>query len=462
MPWPWRTRRSPPVGYRLVPMKRCVRRRAGVLAAFTAIAFTAVTSATAAGTESGEATPTTAAGEAPADAAVDSAELPGVQTGASANSGSDVADDTGLIATVLPAGWTVTTAQAPFVGDLFDNVFTGAYPTIVMTSPDGTTTATVQVVPIIGDFYLAAILGDDLQACEVTSTRRDLDAIDGVAVTVAACDGKPDAQRFVYHGVNADLGYHVIVDATGGELTEPAFETVVAGLRPGGGSSPEVTAPTTIPDETTTAPETTAAPTTAAPTTAAPTTAAPTTAAPTTAAPSAPALLADGLPDPNPNAMQPLWAYGDFLDVPQLGEEADVRGSGCGGGGQLGTTMPDGLWIGFVVNYLDTVDIDVVCVYYSEEADRVRAEQTDDIPDNDDTILIDDGVNLLINNSNTLRTATPSPNLILRDAVVDAAGNCVEGPAGPHDAALSATPAWIRIDQGQVTWIYYGCSALLN
>ncbi len=45
----------------------------------------------------------------------------------------------------------------------------------------------------------------------------------------------------------------------------------------------------------------------------------------------------------------PIWPYGPFWNVPQLGSEP-VRGSGCGSQGQIGDVIPDGLWAGYVTN----------------------------------------------------------------------------------------------------------------
>ena len=45
----------------------------------------------------------------------------------------------------------------------------------------------------------------------------------------------------------------------------------------------------------------------------------------------------------------PLWPYGPFWNVPQLGSEP-VRGTGCGSQGQIGDVIPDGLWAGYVTN----------------------------------------------------------------------------------------------------------------
>ena len=59
-----------------------------------------------------------------------------------------------------------------------------------------------------------------------------------------------------------------------------------------------------------------------------------------------PANLPPAYPDYS-DGVGSVWPYGSFCNVPQLGVEP-VRGSGCGASGQLGATIPDGLWAGFV------------------------------------------------------------------------------------------------------------------
>ena len=73
-----------------------------------------------------------------------------------------------------------------------------------------------------------------------------------------------------------------------------------------------------------------------------------------------------------------VWPYGSFRNVPQLGAEP-VRGSGCGASGQLGATIPDGLWAGFVTAFdpaSNTLAIDVLCIFEGDTAQAVLTEGT--------------------------------------------------------------------------------------
>jgi hypothetical protein len=151
-----------------------------------------------------------------------------------------------------------------------------------------------------------------------------------------------------------------------------------------------------------------------------------------------------------------VWPYGPFWNVPQLGSEP-VRGSGCGASGQLGATIPDGLWAGFVTGYdaaSNTVGIDVLCIFSGDTAQAVIAEGTANIINNEPDYLI-------VNNNPQVRVM-PSGLAAIITGQIDGAGQCVEGthhsPEAVHEiAARTIQQAWIRIDNGVVTWIFYGC-----
>ena len=148
--------------------------------------------------------------------------------------------------------------------------------------------------------------------------------------------------------------------------------------------------------------------------------------------------------DPN----VPIWPYGPFWNVPQLGSEP-VRGTGCGSQGQIGDVIPDGLWAGYVTNETTpTIGIDLLCIFFGASAQHVISEGTATIVNNEPDYLV-------VNNNTRVRTAPAAPGIVLRDSA-PVNGECVEGAAGVHNPE-PARQAWVRIDGGQVTWILWGC-----
>lgn len=169
-----------------------------------------------------------------------------------------------------------------------------------------------------------------------------------------------------------------------------------------------------------------------------------------------PAVAGDGI--------QSFWPYGEFWNVPQLGSEP-VRGSGCGGSGQIGDRIPDGLWAGNV-----SVDpakpsevwVNLLCVYYGESAQAVRYAGTANI-------VHDEPDYLIVNNNQQYRVLANNITAIAASAP-DASGRCAPGglmlpPAGEYlpgagdwfGSDPSQLQAWIRVDNGAVTWLVYGC-----
>ena len=151
-----------------------------------------------------------------------------------------------------------------------------------------------------------------------------------------------------------------------------------------------------------------------------------------------------------------MWPYGTFHNVPQLGLEP-ARGSGCGASGQLGATIPDGLWAGFVTGYdaaTNVVGIDVLCVFSGATAEAVVAEGTANV-------ISDDPDFLVVNNNPQVRTM-PSGLAAIIVGELTADGQCVEGThlspeAVDEIAARTTQQAWVRVDGGLVTWVFYGC-----
>jgi hypothetical protein len=168
-----------------------------------------------------------------------------------------------------------------------------------------------------------------------------------------------------------------------------------------------------------------------------------------------PANLAPAYPDYG-DGVGSVWPYGPFWNVPQLGREP-VRGSGCGASGQLGATIPDGLWAGFVTGYdasTNAIGIDVLCIFAGESAQAVIAEGTANIINNEPDYLI-------VNNNPQVR-AMPSGLAAIITGEFATDGQCVEGTHHSPEAVDGITArtnqqAWIRIANGLVTWIFYGC-----
>jgi len=79
------------------------------------------------------------------------------------------------------------------------------------------------------------------------------------------------------------------------------------------------------------------------------------------------------LPAPPP-ATGYMFPYATFYDVPRLGTE-EVLGTGCGGNGSLGDTVPDGIWFGWIESLGATsMEFDVACIYIGETAARLEVE----------------------------------------------------------------------------------------
>jgi hypothetical protein len=168
-----------------------------------------------------------------------------------------------------------------------------------------------------------------------------------------------------------------------------------------------------------------------------------------------------------------LWPYGDFHDVPQLGAEP-VRGSGCGADGSIGEVIPDGLWagtLGYVPND-DPWEINLVCVYFGEEAQRIISTGTANVVDaaDPDYVVVD-------NNPRTRAAPNRAEAIETSFADVRTDGRCL-GPGAsagrsPGDDHVVFAPgqfelwystthqAWVRIDGGAVTWIRFGCDSEL-
>jgi actin-like ATPase involved in cell morphogenesis len=211
-----------------------------------------------------------------------------------------------------------------------------------------------------------------------------------------------------------------------------------------------VTDPTSEPatDPTTTA---VADPTTTVADTAAPTiTAAPVeSTTPTTVAPEAtatpPTEAADdtaGATVVSANGFNSLvFPYPSFFEVPVLGPDEGVRGSGC-----RSAEMSDGLWSGFITDIgAASLTVDRVCVLI-------------DTPDGQEVSIPGFAIE---NNSTATREIPASPLIGIYQADVDdVTGGCnvfSESPLGLAEGRAEQFPAWINIEGGEVTWVLQGC-----
>lgn len=185
----------------------------------------------------------------------------------------------------------------------------------------------------------------------------------------------------------------------------------------------------------------------------------------------APAELPPAFPISSLPEGQGLWPYGEYWNVPQLGTEP-VRGSGCGASGQLGDTIPDGLWAGYVAYDQggDVFWVDVLCIYAGATADAIRAEGTANI-------VSDEPDYLIVNNNERRRQVANNLHFTL-SSVLLFDGRCLTGSGlgvlTPDDLRAMTNgqlygdgntvpllypnlQAWIRIHEGAVTWIAWGC-----
>jgi hypothetical protein len=142
----------------------------------------------------------------------------------------------------------------------------------------------------------------------------------------------------------------------------------------------------------------------------------------------------------------------EFWNVPRYGSEP-VRGSGCGSNGQLGDTIPDGLWAGFIVDDGSDgiVGIDVLCVYAGAAGDAV-------ITSGSGTVLTTTPDYVIVNNSTRVRFMPMDADVALRLGARDAAGRCLDSRSTTSWSDIPADrQTWIRIHGGRITWIIADC-----
>lgn len=148
------------------------------------------------------------------------------------------------------------------------------------------------------------------------------------------------------------------------------------------------------------------------------------------------------------------FAYPSYLDVPQLGTEP-VRGTGCGANGSLGTTIPDGIWNGFITIGSSSLTMDVQCVYYGESAQPfvTQCEETQTTAD-----CLKRGADFwMVNNNKRTRSVPLDPGFRRRYAST----NCVDPGPGkgskPQTAGQSSLDTWVVIENGRATFALTSC-----
>ena len=129
---------------------------------------------------------------------------------------------------------------------------------------------------------------------------------------------------------------------------------------------------------------------------------------------------------PTAPALGFTFPYATFYDVPRLGDE-EVLGSGCGGNGTLGDTIPDGIWFGWISSLGPTsMELDVACIYIGQSAARLQAEwEASPEQQADDPSPYFQGGFWLVNNNARTRTVPLSPGYVPAFAHMS-------DPANPH------------------------------
>ena len=175
-----------------------------------------------------------------------------------------------------------------------------------------------------------------------------------------------------------------------------------------------------------------------------------TTAVQTSPPPSTAPPLHSATPAPYASAGGTVWPYGQFWNVPQLGHEGSVRGTGCGSAGDIGDVIPDGLFAGFITGHdANNVAIDLLCVFAVPDASA--------LPSGGATVVAEAPNYVIVNNSTRGRTMPMDQRIVLRLGVHDA-GNCVDGTTTTQWSDIPADrQVWVRIHEGRVTWVFADC-----
>lgn len=161
----------------------------------------------------------------------------------------------------------------------------------------------------------------------------------------------------------------------------------------------------------------------------------------------------------------------DFFGVPQLGCES-VSGTGCGGNGSIGETIPDGLWRGAVMSFdgatvydSSSLQFDLWCPYRGEAAERHAADWIAEHGEDDGVPWLDG--EFMINNNPRTRTV-PIDYLFTAAGVwmpvaADDDGwvsqRCVSGYGAPdlELAEIVEREVWLYIEDGLARSLVRAC-----
>jgi hypothetical protein len=145
-----------------------------------------------------------------------------------------------------------------------------------------------------------------------------------------------------------------------------------------------------------------------------------------------------------------VWPYGEFWNVPELGAERDVRGTGCGSSGEIGDVIPDGLFAGYITGHDDsTVSIDLLCIFAVPDVSA--------LPSPGATVVSAAPTYVIVNNNTRSRTMPMDDDIVLRLGV-RSGDQCVDGVATNQWGEIPADrQVWFRIHHGRVTWVFADC-----
>ena len=155
-----------------------------------------------------------------------------------------------------------------------------------------------------------------------------------------------------------------------------------------------------------------------------------------------------------------LWPFGSVYDVPQYGSEP-VRGSGCGADGSIGEMIPDGLWAGYLYpGDSGRIEMDLACVYFGQTAEDVVA--------GGGKVVLEHGPDFVVVNNNPRTRALNDAGsvMFLTEVYDDHSCRVVDYheymyPGFGADL-VPGVFAWVRVDNGDITWITYDCGSGAN
>jgi hypothetical protein len=170
-------------------------------------------------------------------------------------------------------------------------------------------------------------------------------------------------------------------------------------------------------------------------------------------------------PQPQPQP-QPgtgfAFPYAEFWDVPQLGTEP-VHGTGCGGDGSLGNTIPDGFWYGWPTGVNGTsLQFDVGCMYHGPIAQQMCNEFTAENPGYGSPPCWGSGADaqFLVNDSTRTRTVPLASTFTAADAEWvdngDGTQSCV--PTPNTNEMNGGMGVWLYIENGEAQYSLRECA----